>query len=200
MGKLNTRLKKVKGTKDFLVAAVACGFICLWAIRDAWFPTEKILKRHPLEFAVTNKVSGVVTDIPVKVGDEVKGAAPLIVLSSKHHEEAVAEAEEAYKAAVETKDKGLIKEKLDLLVEARENLKATTIRAGDFILKTTHGEDPLHGNVLEILVNPATHVEVGETLMIIRPADTFYIFNQTLAVLTLVGMIVALFFHRLASR
>ncbi|MBI9020041.1 MAG: hypothetical protein JEZ10_02135 [Verrucomicrobia bacterium] len=37
----------IKGTKDFLVMAVACGFLCLWSIRDAWFPTKKILEKHP---------------------------------------------------------------------------------------------------------------------------------------------------------
>jgi len=196
----NQRFKKIKGTKDFLVAAVACGFICLWAIRDAWFPTEKILARHPLEFTVTNRVPGVVKSVSVEVGDEVKGAMPLVVLNSQPFQEAVAEAEEAYKAAVETKDEEQIRAKLDLLVQAKKNLKATTVRAGDYILETTHGDDPLHGTVLEIPVEPASYVDTGEPVMIIRPADTFYIFNQTLAVLTFFGMIAALIFHRIASR
>lgn len=193
------RFKKIKGTKDFLVLAVACGCICLWAIRDAWFPTEKILKKHPQEFQVTSSVAGVVQNIPVRVGDEVKGSMPLLILGSQYYEEAVAAAEEAYKAAVETKDKEQIKAKLDDLVVAKEKLQATIIRCTDFILETTHGEDPLHGKVLEILVDPAAPVDAGQTVLIIQPGDTFYIFNKTLAILTFLGMIGALIFHRIAA-
>jgi multidrug resistance efflux pump len=196
----NKRIKKIKATKDFLVAAVACGFVCLWAIRDAWFPTEKILKRHPLEFAITNSIPGVVKSIPVAVGDEVSGARPLLILSAQQYEQAVAVATEAYRAAVETKDKELIKARLETLTQAEEKLKETTLRCSDFLLKTSHGEDSLKGKVLEILVEPATYVDVGETVMVIQPADTFYIFNQTLAVLMFAGMIAALFFHRIASK
>jgi len=194
------RFKKIKGTKDFLVAAVACFCIFIWAVVDGWFPPQSVLKKHPLEFAVTSSIPGVVQSIPVQVGDEVKGPVPLLVLASKSFEASVDEAEEAYKAAVETKDQEEIKAKLDLLVEAREKLSAATIRASDFTLETTHGEDPLHGKVLSIQAKPATVVEAGETVMLIRPADTFYIFNQTLAVLMLIGTIVSLIFHRIASK
>lgn len=193
------RFTKIKGTKDFLVLAVACGFICLWSIRDAWFPTEKILKKHPLEFAVTTEVPGVVQSIPVQIGDEVKGSMPLLILGSQHYEEAVAAAEEAYKAAVGAKDKEQIKAKLDDLVAAKENLASATIRCTDFKLETTHGVDPLHGTVVKILTEPAAYVDAGQTVMVIQPADTFYIFNKTLAVLTFLGMIGALIFHRIAA-
>lgn len=193
------RLKKIKGTKDFLVLAVACGFICLWSIRDAWFPTEKILKKHPQEFPVTVSVSGVVQTVPVKVGDEVRGSAPLITLSSKHFEEAVTAAEQAYKEAAKTKDSAELEEELAALMQAKENLRNTTVACTDFTLKTTHGEDALHGQVLEIMVESSTYVEAGETVMRIQPADTFYIFNKTLALLSFIIMVMGLFFHRIAS-
>ena len=193
------RFQQVKGTKDFLVATVVCVFLCLWSIRDAWFPTQKIMKKHPQEFPVTVSVSGVVQDIPVKVGEEVGGEAPLLVLNSGHFEAAVVAAEEAYKT-VKGRDEEVLKEKLDLLMKARADLKAATVTCGDFILETTHGDEPLHGKVLEILAQPATEVEAGETVMLIQPKDTFYIFNKTLAVLTFVGAVVFLFFHRVASK
>lgn len=196
----NKRLKKIKGTKDFMVAAVACGFVCLWAIRDAWFPTEKILKKHPLEFAITNTVPGVINSIPVEVGDEVSGDRPLMIFGSQHYETAVATAKEAYREAVETKNKQQIKSTLDVLSQAEEDLKSTIIRCSDFVLETTHGEESIKGKVLEILVEPATHIGAGETVMLVQPTDTFYIFNQSLAVLTFFGMIAALFFHRIASK
>lgn len=198
MAKKN-RFSKIRGTKDFLVLAVVCAFICLWSIRDAWFPTEKILKKHPLEFPVTAAVSGVVQTIPVQVGDEVKGSMPLMTLSAQHYEEAVVVAEESYKAAVETEDKEQIRDKLAGLLEAKKNLKATILRCNDFILETTHGEDPLHGKILKIVAEPATYVDSGQTVMLIQPADTFYDFNKTLAILMFIGFIAALIFHRIAS-
>lgn len=193
------RFNQVKGTKDFLVAGVVCIFICLWSVRDAWFPTEKILKKHPLEFPVTVSVSGVVQDIPVKVGDEVGGDKPLLVLNSGHFDAAVAAAEQAYKDAKESSQDEL-REKLDLPLAAKEDLKAATVRCEDFMLETTHGNEPLHGKVLEILAEPATEVEAGDTVMLVQPKDTFYVFNQTLAVLMFILSAVFLFFHRVASK
>ena len=192
------RINKIKGTKDFLVLAVACIFICLWSIRDAWFPTEKILKKHPQVYPITTAVSGVVQTIPVKVGDEVGGSAPLLTLATKSYKIAVETAEEAYKAA-QGGDKKVIKEKLNALMQAREDLRATTVRCSDFILETSHGSDPLKGKVLDILTDLATHVDAGETVMLVRPDDTFYAFNKTLAVLSFLGAIMALVFHRIAS-
>ena len=192
------RFTKIKGTKDFLVLAVACIFICLWAIRDAWFPTEKILEKHPLSYPVTVSVSGVVQTIPVKVGDEVAGSLPLLTLSTTSYKAAVEVAEEAYNAA-KGGDAEVLKEKLDALMQARENLRSTTVTCKDFIRETSHGEESLHGEVIDILAEPASHVEVGETVMLVRPNDSFYIFNQALAVLTFLGAIFALIFHRIAS-
>ena len=192
------RFTKIKGTKDFLVLAVACIFICLWAIRDAWFPTEKILEKHPLSYPVTVAVPGVVQTIPVEVGDEVAGSAPLLTLVATSYQAAVEAAEEAYKAA-KGGDAEVLREKLDALMEARENLRATTVTCKDFNLETSHGSAPLHGVVLEILAGLATHVEAGETVLLVRPNDSFYIFNQALAVLTFFGAIFALIFHRIAS-
>lgn len=194
-----SRFDRVKGTKDFLVAAVVCIFLCLWAIRDAWFPTEKILKKHPLEFPVTVAVSGVVKEIPVEVGDEVGGSAPLLTLQTRSFEEAVESAEEAYRDA-RGGDESVLKEKLDVLVKAREDLRATTVTCRDFTLHTTHGDDPLQGKVLRILAEPATPVEAGETVMVVKPKDTFYIFNKTLSVISFILAAVFLFFHRVASK
>ena len=194
------RFTKIKGTKDFLVVAVACFCIFVWAVVDGWFPTKGTLKKHPQEFAITTFVSGVVQTVPVKAGDEVKGSMPVLVLVSHQYKEAVAATEEAYKEAIETNDKTKIKAKLDQLLKAQENLKHTTVRASDFVLETTHGEDSLHGTVLRVLAEPATAVEAGETMMLIRPTDSFYLFNKALSVLMLVGMMAALFFHRVASK
>lgn len=194
-----SRFDRVKGTKDFLVAAVACIFLCLWAIRDAWFPSEKILEKHPQEFPVTVAVSGVVKNVPVEVGDDVSGEAPLLTLQTRSLEKAVEAAKQAYRDAKGSEER-VLKEKLDALVQARENLRAATVSCRDFTLHTTHGDNPLQGKVLRILAEPATRVEAGDAVMVVKPKDTFYIFNKTLSVIGFVLSIVFLFFHRVASK
>lgn len=193
------RFTKIKGTKDFLVLAVVCAFLCAWSIRDAWFPTKKILKKHPLEFAVTSNVPGVVQSIPVKIGHQIEGMEILVQLAPSRYQKTVDEADAAWQAAKEAGDPDA-GAKLSAVYKARENLLACAIRNTDFKLTTTHGEDVLRGKVFKILVKPAASVDVGDVLMVVEPKDTFYIFNKTLAMLTFFGTFVGLFFHRVASK
>jgi multidrug resistance efflux pump len=163
--------------------------LCLWAMRDAWFPTEKILSKHPQEFPVTVSVSGVIEDIPVKIGEEVSDSTPLIKLHSRRYEEAVTAAKEAY-ALAKRGNEEQAHSALDSLVMAKEDLSRTTVRGSDFTLKTSHGDEPLHGTVLETMVSPASFVEAGDVVMLVEPADTFYVFNKTLTLLS--GILAAL--------
>jgi multidrug resistance efflux pump len=188
----------IKGTKDFLVAAVFCGFLCLWSIRDAWFPTEKVLEKHPQQIAVSMDVSGVVKTVPVEPGDEIAGSMILATLSDHSYKEAVEKAEAAFEQAKEEQAAD-VEEKLDGLLEARENLQACVLRNTDRTHTTSHGEEALRGTVLEIAAPPATYVEAGDPVLYVKPVDTFYAFNKTLAILTFIGTIAALIFHRIAS-
>lgn len=189
----------IHGTKDFIVMAVFCGFLCIWSIRDAWFPTEKILKKHPREIPVSFKVSGVVKQIFVKPGEEVKGESSLAALYDEPYRAKVAEAETVFEAAKTAKDPA-VEARLDALMQARADLAACVIKNTDFKWKTTHGEEVLRGTVYRIAAETATHLEAGATVMTIAPYDTFYQFNKTLSILSFIGMIAALIFHRIASR
>lgn len=193
------RFSQVKGTKDFIVAAVFCGFLCVWSIRDAWFPTEKVLKKHPQEIAVPFKVSGVVKDILVKPGDEITGNSVVASLYDEGYRAKVAEAEAAFEAAKTAKDPA-VEEKLSVLQKARADLDACNAKNTDVIWTTTHGEEVLRGVVTRILVEPSTRIEAGVPVLMVKPVDTFYLFNKTLALLTFLGMIVALVFHGISSR
>ncbi len=190
---------KIQGTKDFLVAAVFCGFLCAWSIRDAWFPTEKVLKKHPLELPVSFKVAGVVKHVAVQPGDEIKGGAVLASLYDEGYRAKVTEAEAAFEAAKLAKDSS-VEEKLNVLLDARKDLEACTVKSTDITMKTSHGDDVLRGKVVRILAKPATRVEIGAPVLTVKPVDTFYIFNKTLAAMTFIGMIAALIFHGIASR
>ncbi|MCC7300810.1 MAG: hypothetical protein IT583_07000 [Verrucomicrobia bacterium] len=189
----------IKGTKDFLVAAVLCGFLCIWSIRDAWFPTEKILKKHPHEIQVAFKVPGVIKAIHVKPGDEVTGKMLLASLYDDGYRAKVSEAEQAFATAKTTKDLA-VEKKLEILMQARSDLDSCTLENTDVSWMTTHGEEPLRGIVGRILVDSSTPIEEGVSVLTVKPTDTFYIFNKTLALLSFIGMITALIFHRIASR
>lgn len=188
----------IKGTKDFLVAAVFCGFLCIWSIRDAWFPTEKVMQKHPREIMVAFQVSGVIKEINIKPGDEIVGKTVLASLYDDTYRAKVAEAEAVFETA--KKDKAPdVDDKLELLVKARENLDACAVENTDITWKSTHGEEALRGIITRILADVGTHVDVGTPVLAVKPNDSFYAFNKTLAVLSFIGMIAALVFHRIAS-
>jgi biotin carboxyl carrier protein len=242
----------IKGTKDFLVMAVFCGFLCVWAVRDAWFPTQKVLEKHPLEVAVAFQVPGVIRQIHVEPGEKVEGKMVLATLHESARQEAVERARAAYEKAREQKSSDM-EQKLSDLMDAREALAACTLENTDLSVTTSHGKSTLHGKVLRIEARPSMSVDVlrsdtagdvlrvskdtvfvgaeksalkdaaaypldglapvvskgdsvaagdalaGTPVLVINPEDTFYMFNQTLAVLSFIGMIAALIFHWIAS-
>ena len=63
------RKYNIKGTNDFLVLALILFFLCLWAIKDAWYPSAKVLKKHPREVVAAFDARGSVGEILVDVGD-----------------------------------------------------------------------------------------------------------------------------------
>jgi len=188
----------IKGTKDFLVAAVFCGFLCIWAISDAWFPSAKVLKKHPLEVPVAFTVHGVVKEIPVKVGQEINGEVVLATLYEDTHRTKLAEAEAAFEAAKAAKDPS-VESQLEALIQAKKDLEACTLKNTDILRTTSHGEEKLRGTVVRILAEPSTVVEPGVPVLTIKPVDSFYAFNKTLTVLAFIGTIASLIFHRIAS-
>lgn len=189
----------IKGTKDFIVAAVFCGCLCIWSVGDAWFPTKKVLKKHPQEYPIVFKIPGVVKEIHVQPGDEIGGKVLLASLHDDQYREKVAAAEADFAAAKAAKDPA-VEEKLDVLMKAKEENGLCKVYNTDFSTKTSHGDDVLYGEVVKILVEPATHVDAGVPVLIVRPTDTFYLFNKTLAIISLFATGVFLIFHRIASR
>ena len=187
----------VKGTKDFLVMAVFCGFLCLWSIRDAWFPTKKVLEKHPQSISIAMEVSGVIKSLPLPPGEEFAGSVVLATVYDDSYREALAIAEAEFAAAKEMRVG--VEATLEKVLSAREALEACSLRNTDIMMETSHGEDALTGKILEHLTKRATHVDAGEPVLLVEPKDTFYLFNKSLAILSFFGLIVSLFFHRVAS-
>ncbi len=188
----------VKGTKDFLVMAVFCAFLCLWSIRDAWFPSKKVLEKHPQSLSVAMEVSGVIKSLPLHPGEEFAGTVVLATIHDDSYREALAMAEAEFEKAKASR--AGVEAALEKVLSAREGLKACTLRNADILIETSHGEDVLQGKVLEHLVQRATHVDAGEPILLVQPKDTFYQFNKSLAIFSFMGLVVALAFHRIASR
>ena len=61
----------IKGTNDFIVLSAIFFFLCLWAVKDAWYPSAKVLKRHPLESVATFQAAGAVDKLHVAEGDPI---------------------------------------------------------------------------------------------------------------------------------
>jgi len=40
------RRYQVEGTKSYLVGSIVLAFLCVWAIRDGWFPPESKIEMH----------------------------------------------------------------------------------------------------------------------------------------------------------
>lgn len=58
----------VEGTNDFLIAAVCLLGLGIWAVKDGWFPSPKVLEKHPHEVAVVSPVDGIVADLNAVAG------------------------------------------------------------------------------------------------------------------------------------
>jgi len=192
---------KIKGTKDFLVMAVFCAFLCIWSIKDAWFPSPKVLKKHPQEIEAAFTLSGTVTEVGVRVGNEIHGRVLLAKIGDTKYKKLVGEAEEAFESAKRSGETAQAETKLEALKIARDNLMACSLYNTDLLRKESHGETiALKGKVLRVLVKPGDSVEAGDPILVVNPGDSFYGFNQVLAVLTGIGFIVAMILHVFAAR
>jgi len=190
---------RIKGTKDFLVAAVAAAVFCVWFICDGWFPAKRVLKKHPVEYTVSAPLSGRVKSVSVEAGDMINGEMAMVTLDESSFKRAADLASKEYEAA-KGGDTSDLQKKLEVLKKAQEELRSCVIRNTDIVLETSHGEEPLRGKVLDVKVRRAMYVKEGDPLLLVKPKDTFYPFNRISAVITLIGTGVFLYFHYLASR
>jgi len=209
------RRYNIKGTNDFIVLAAIFFFLGLWAVKDAWYPSEKVLKKHPLEVVASFDTDGSVDQVLVSVGDAVGEEQVLAQLRSDkvavEYEKAKADYTEKKKKhammdlARKNGEKNGISETgyNDILTsiekskaEMDEALKVVTelkaqIDSAD--LKST-----IKGKVKEIMVGTHTMVKAGDPAIIIDPKDHFYLFNKSLAIFSFFAFWAFLAIHILA--
>ena len=196
------RKYKNTGTKDFLVLAGFFFFLCLWAVKDAWYPSPKKIKTHPLAIEASFTVSGSLARISVKEGDQVGEKQILAELRKTWQESELAklkalylgikaeyqQVDDAIRKAVRNKQPDQVAElgarRTQLKTEmdqAEEKAKSARANVAAMDLKS-----PSNGVVKEILVKNFTQVEAGDAVLIIDPQDHFYLFNKSLAIVSFV--------------
>ena len=159
------RQYRVKGSNDFLILAAIFFFLGIWAVKDAWFPSDKVLKKHPLQTTAAFSVSGTVGEVNVAEGDSVGEGAPLAKLRTEKAQTRFDQAVDEYasaKAEYETlrkqgtaeskADLVVVKEKMDAVHEELEMLRV--------FLDSAELQSSGKGHILEVKVIPHTMVDV----------------------------------------
>ena len=186
------RKYNVKGMKDFIVLAGIFFFLCLWAVRDAWFPTPKVLRDHPQRVEVSFPVDGTVKAFHVAVGDPVvspkDGHEPTLLASlndlvlqeqfDRKKAEYVAMAEDAPGKESLLEEVVALKSKLDQLS-----------------LYTPEMGKEKGGVVKELLVSRYDKVKAGQPVLVIEPNKGFYLFNKSLAIISFIAFWIFLGIH-----
>ncbi|HSR88085.1 MAG TPA: efflux RND transporter periplasmic adaptor subunit [Pontiella sp.] len=194
------RQYRVKGTNDFIVLAGIFFFLCIWAVKDAWFPSDKVMKKHPLEITVAAEVTGIVEKVLVDEGDPVVEGKILAALRSDRIAVEFEEAKNAYTEA---------KKEFNLLNSASQSGDAQEIAAAQeamdqalakvdelrVALESMEIKSPDKGEIKKSYISPLSVVEAGDQLFLIDPQDHFYLFNKSLAIFSFLLFWVFLAIH-----
>lgn len=202
----------VKGTKDFLVLSIIFFLLCVWAIRDAWFPSPKTLKKHPRQVEARFDAKGLVDRIAVEPGESVSSNTTLIVLDKTHALSKIATAKEAFmqckrefsereSALLEATKSGAGGEKADELRRELEMAKVELNHALETFDEARAAAEqcelrtPRDGCVSRIEVALHEAVHPGDLGVVIDPEDHFYPFNKSLTVISLILGVAFLVIH-----
>ncbi len=209
------RKYNIKGTNDFLVLGLIFFFLCLWAVKDAWYPSEKVLKKHPREVIASFETAGSVEKVFVKVGDSIGEEQLLARLRSdkvavdydeaktiytdakKKHAMMALAMKNSEKNGVSEQGYEEIQNRFDMSQVALDEAlaKVTKLRTA---MDSSDLKSSGKGEVLEIKVGTHSMVKAGDAAIIIDPKDHFYLFNKSLAIFSFFAFWVFLAIHILA--
>jgi len=193
----------VKGTNDFIVLAGIFFFLCLWSVKDAWFPSDKVLKKHPQETVVIVQTGGTVEKVNVKEGDPV---AEDMVLATLHRDRIEVEFDKAKKDYTEAKKNFTLLDSSSQTADAAEVaaaqaamdqalVKVDELRAA---LDSLEIKAPSKGQIKKCFIANYSLVEAGDHAFLIDPEDHFYLFNKSLAIFSFLVFWVFIAVHILA--
>ncbi len=210
------RKYNVRGTKDFIVLAGIFFFLCLWAVKDAWYPSPKVVEKHPMEVSLSFETAGSVGQLHVAEGDSVGETQ---VLAELRRVKMMEEFDVSKKAYSEAKNKhtlmdealrnavknGASSEGIAELKQSRIDAQAAMdatlekVNATRAKLDSTELQSSCKGVVKQVLVSLHAHVEADETVIVIDPKDHFYLFNKSLAIFSFFAFWIFLGIHILAQ-
>jgi multidrug resistance efflux pump len=209
------RQYRVKGTNDFLILAAIFFFLCLWAIKDAWMPSEKVLKKHPMTVDAAFAVAGTVEEVKVETGQNVAEHQVLAILRGDRIEAEYETAKTAFadarlQRADQTKEVKRLTESgasADEIAAAKQKLSEHQ-KAMDTLLaevnqlrtnlESTELKSPSKGVVKQVLVMPHSMLAADQVAIVVDPKDHFYLFNKSLTVLSFILFWVFLALHIMA--
>ncbi len=207
---------KVKGAKDFIVLAGIFFFLCLWAIKDAWYPSPKVMEKHPQEVALAFETDGSIGELHVAEGDSVIEEQVLAELRHVKMQEEFEAAKKEYSAA---KDKHVLMDEAlrnavkngassEGIAELKQNRIDAQIAMDSALEKVNAGRARIDatelrasdkGVVKHISVSLHDQVGAGDTVIVIEPNDHFYLFNKSLAIFSFIAFWIFLGIHFLAQ-
>jgi multidrug resistance efflux pump len=210
------RRYNVKGNKDFLVLAFIFFFLCLWAIKDAWYPSPKVVEKHPQEIVVAFETSGLVSTLYVQEGSSVAEEQVLAELGGaklgEQFDLAKADYTEKKKklamlevAVRNAEQNGASNDGIDELKQNAADAKRLMTAALKEVqglrqkMDLTELKAPSKGEVVEVLVEVHDQVDAGTPVMKIDPNDHFYLFNKSLAIFSFIAFWVFLGIHVFAQ-
>ncbi len=210
------RKYNVSGTKDFIVLAGIFFFLCLWAIKDAWYPSDKVLEEHPREIAVAFEIEGIVGKLHVAPGDSGIEEQVLAELRRAGIQEKFDASVKTYSEAKRTHSH--VDESLRTMITKGDSSGKMTQLKADRIEAQTAMDSALkqltlfrqkldltelyssgEGTVKAILVPAHSQVKADQAVLLIVPDDHFYLFNQSLAIFSFIAFWVFLGIHILAQ-
>lgn len=212
---------KIKGTKDFLILTIVCAVLCVWSVRDGWFPSAKVLKKHPPELVLAFDSDGIVLRVDAKAGAPAKPGMLLAKLATATTEKQLRARELEYTQVRDAGDEKMAAEKLQQLLELRNHLAASELKVAERYLieidengqpqvvgstnderdpDFKRGYKPENAIVKKVLVKRNRRVVGDEPAVVLNTKDHFYPFNKVLAVIAGVGILLFGILHFLASK
>jgi multidrug resistance efflux pump len=209
---MKKREYKVKSNKDFLIFGFVFFFLCIWAIKDAWYPSDKVLKKHPREITYSFPVGGQISKVHVAAGDFVPEDGLLIELSTADVDRELAAKKRAY--ATEKKSSLILQKAIANATEngatqaSIEEMRLRKIATDELMQQLQEEVNELRsdrdhfqltaekkGHVEALFFGERIQVDAGETILKMIPQDNFYLFNKSLAVISLFASIFFFVFH-----
>jgi multidrug resistance efflux pump len=187
------RKYKIEGTRDYLYWAIGMMALCLWAVRDAWYPPPSVLEKHPLEKTASFKTDGVVEEVFCVPGRSVNEGQVLARLRKPDLDPLIREAEAAQVRLREAGDpeppdlRSALDSAANALKEARDRTAAAELVA------------PVSGTVLSVETKRLANLSAGDPVVRIKPRDSFYVFNKSLAIFAFLGALTCAILHRLSQ-